>query len=96
MSTRYKIRKRSEEEKSEAKKIRKSNSKDMADIKAGTKDVKEDHHITDEVQNIMSQLHIVTIINTITETMDSRMEQWLNSKRYLESQELLADRFASK
>ena len=86
MSNRNKIRKRSEKETSESKKIRKSNSKEMADKTVGTKDSKEDHHITDEAWSMMSQLHIVTIEKTTTESMDSRMEQWLKSKKYLESQ----------
>ena len=88
MSDRSKIRKRSEEDTAEAKKTRKSNSETMAE-----NTVKP---ITDEARNMLADLHIITIENTIEESMDRRMEQWLSSKKYQESQESLVDRFAAK
>ena len=77
-------------------KKKKSHSQKMAEKLAGTKDSKDAHHITDKERNIISQLDTITIKKTISEMMDSRMEQWLNSKRYLKSQELLVNMLASK
>ena len=44
------------------KKARQSTSQNMADK------LKDTHQITEEAKNMMSQLHIVTIENTIAET----------------------------
>ena len=93
MSNRKKIRKRSEEDTSESKKTRKSNSDTMSEKPESSTGR---HQITDEAKTMLEDLHIVTIENTITESMDRRMGEWLTSKKYQESQESLVDRFAAK
>jgi len=90
VKTNSKVRKRSEEETKEIKKPRQSSSETMADK------AHESHTLTEEARAIMSQLHISTIENTVAETIETRMQTWLDSKNYQENQEKLVDRFVAK
>ena len=57
------------------------------------------HHTTDEAWSMMSDLHIVTIKNTITESMAKHMttwnKSWLEIKKHHEDQDKLKDRSAA-